>query len=291
MRVLLTNNHLQHVGGTEKWVYSMARNMKERGIDVEVFTFMKGMTSQKLEEAGIRVVSSPGSEYDLSLINHNTCLAVCKKVRGPKVFTSHGPLHPLEFPMPGADFYVGVSEEIRATWIVRGFHLSVIRNGIDLEEFYPTANRNEKKHILSMCKNPVAGAIVAAAAEAQGVTFEGVHYLARPVWDMAQMIQRADVVFACGRSAYEALACGKTVVVYDDRTGRGPSADGILTKGNVDLIAQCNCSTRYNDLQWDQHDVERAISEAGTSPWARPWAEKNTDIVKTVDAYLSLIGE
>lgn len=286
MRILITNHHLQHVGGTEKWVYAMACELRARQHDVEVFTFMRGMTSEKLEEAGISVIDNPFGRYDLCMVNHGTCLAVVRaKCQGPVVFTSHGPHHPLEFPGPGADYYVGVSEEVRATHIQRGYDMQVIRNGIDLQEFCPGPVNDREPRVLSMCKGIDAGAIVEAAAHRCGLNFFGVHYLGKPAWDMAREIRYADLVFACGRSAYEALACGKTVVVFDHRSA-GLKADGLLTAENIGLVAQCNCSGRYGLLDWRMEDVERAMQEYAPSPWAREWAKCNVNIVEKADQYL-----
>lgn len=296
MKVLLTNHSLKGVGGSEKWTWTMAREFQRRGWEVEVFTFMLGETSSRLQEAGIPVVTqlSPGRESpaDLMLVNHNTCLAMVQPVSGFKIHTSHGPINALEIPAAGADAYVGVTPEVRAAHARLGFDLTVITNGIDLEEFCSTlamAGEVGIPRVMSMCKSDIARAMVAVAATNQGLPFDYIQYQRRPVWDTASLMRQADIVVGCGRTAYEALSCGKAVLVFDcrDKT-RGPSADGWLTEENIEVCYQQNCATRCNDLRWDVDDLERALHEYRFTTWQRPWAEKNCNVRDKVDQYLAL---
>ena len=83
MKILLTNNHLAQLGGSETWTYTMAKELQRMGYEVGVFTHEKGVVSDML---GDLMDYSP-SGYDLALINHNSCLGVDAKF---KIFTSHG---------------------------------------------------------------------------------------------------------------------------------------------------------------------------------------------------------
>ena len=67
MKILLTNNHLSQLGGTETWVYTMAQELKRRGY--------QGVYKRKdISELLKDLIDDEPKGYDLALINHNTCL-------------------------------------------------------------------------------------------------------------------------------------------------------------------------------------------------------------------------
>ena len=308
MRILLTNHSLQFVGGTEKWTHAMALEMMRRGHEVEVFCLVGGMTSSMMLSEGITVRMTMGSGYDLAMINHNTCLGMANRIDCPKIYTTHGPLNPLEMPAGGADAYVGVSEELKH-WYKQFLDrdLTVITNGVDLEKFYPKEPDKESyisihgydqldtnksgPRVLSMCKIPLAGAMVAEACRLQHLPFEGIHYISNPVWDTAELIQRHDIVVGVGRTAVEALACGKYVIAFDARAETGVQADGVLTPENIDLCRERNISTRTFKEQWTVEDIEKALYLYKKDDWGRAWAERNADIKDKAQQYLDLAEE
>lgn len=299
MKILLTNHSLQAVGGTEKWVYAMARELQRRQHEVEVFTFLKGVTSERLAACGIPVRTDVGTGYDLALVNHGTCLCMVHHLPAVKLFTSHGPRHPLEVPSLGADGYVAVSPEVRAQHAALGIDCRVIYNGIDLEEFGPTEDRWEpgRPSLLAACKMSLAQGLVGEACRRADVHFDTVHYVSAPEWDMARRMQAVDWVVGCGRTAYEALACNKAVLVFDSRGKAGPRADGWLEVGNVDLIRQKNCSTRTHAWPWDIEGLVAALLEmrrrweAPPPHWMRAWAERQADVRQKADEYLAYYEE
>ena len=293
MRILMTNHSLQYIGGTEKWTHAMAAELLRRGHDVDVFTFMSGIASDHIEQLGARVVTEvPTGAYDLILANHNTCQAATAAVLGYRIYTSHGPRHPLEIPQPGAQAYVGVSAEVRAALAIRGITAQVITNGVDLMQFCPDRDRpdpdDHDPRVLAVCKNSGASALVAGACRGLGLELAGAHYLEHPVWDMAQLMRWADVVVGCGRSAIEALACGCSVYVMDARSEGSPQADGWLTAANVEHLRQCNFSTRAYGRARDQESIARDLATIPSAEWAREWAIINADIVTKARAYLDL---
>jgi hypothetical protein len=292
MKILLTNHSLQHVGGTEKWTYAMAEELHGRGHEVTVYTFIKGITSDQLEEF-CEVITEPAGEYDLILVNHNTCLGMVQEIVGYKIYTAHGPAHRLEMPVMGADRYVTVSREAQARWMAEGFQCEVITNGINLKEFYSTPSTFEKiPRVLSMCKSPLAGQMVKDACKMLGYPCYDVHYTDKPEWDTATLMRNADVVVGCGRTAYEALACGRQVLVFDwRRQHEGPRTDGWLRRDNIDEVRQFNCSTRCYSLHWYLNDLKQALEGYKPSSWGIEWAAENADIRHKVDQYLALIGD
>ena len=82
----------------------------------------------------------PSGHYDLGILNHSNCLTHLRNMNIDRiVFTSHGVIPQPEWPVDGADVYVGVSEEVVADMNNRfGIDGVVIRNPIDTERFKPT---------------------------------------------------------------------------------------------------------------------------------------------------------
>lgn len=294
MKILLANYWLHNVGGTEKWTYAMACEMKRRGHDVTVFTLKTGITSDKIEEEGIEVIKTVpiGEKYDLQMINHNVCLRLLSGIPGYKVYTSHGPQHPLEEPDTGAHRYVAVSAEVRARYA--HFNPVVIENGIDLTEFCPGPSdiTDGKPVCLSMAKAGKATEMIEEACKRLGYVMMSVHYLDDPVWNMAPMIQAADFVIASGRSAYEALACDKRVFQFDWRDPRGgPLSDGWLTPYNIDYLRFFNCAGRGHAYGYDVEDLVEQLPWSQFGSWGRAWAQQKADIRQKAQSYLNLLEE
>ena len=174
MRVLITNATMSQIGGTQTWVRTMAAEYKRRGHDVDIYAF----------DGGVR----PEISYDLMLINHNVCLGALCGTQGTKVFTSHGPHHPLEQPVWGADRYVAVSEEVVES--SKRFNPEIIRNPIDLEKFTPDDEGAYVADVLVMCKNWKASKQAQRACYDAGLSFSVAHYQESPVTDVCAAINR-----------------------------------------------------------------------------------------------------
>lgn len=289
MRILLANFFLRDIGGTEKWTYAMAQELQRQGHDVEVFTCALGVTAEKIAELDIPVMARVpmGREYDLQLINHNRCLGLLERVPGLKVYTCHGPQHPLEMPISGAHEYVGVSEEVRATYAP--FISRVVHNGVNLEEFSRFRVYRLAPRVLSMAKAAKANAMVEEACKRVGYDFTSRHYLEEPEWDVASMMHDAEIVVGAGRTAYEALAAGCEVLQFDWRDQRGGTlADGWLTPSNVDYLRYFNCAGRGMAMKWEVDDIALALKNYTPMQWGAEWARGNADIRDKATQYLEI---
>lgn len=283
-RVLIATNHLNRLGGSETWTYTMAKELERRGYEVDVFTLLEGEVSEKLS-----TVKHPRGEYDLVLINHNTCLARLKDVKGKKIFTSHGVFPELEQPIEGADKYVAISEEVQDHLKVKGFESTVIRNGIDCERFKPKKKLNKKpKRVLCMCQGEEARENVRKACDELGIEVDDT---ATRIWDVEKKINDADIVFTLGRGAYEAMACGRAVIVYDSRVySPTKTADGIVTRKNAKEIAKNNFSGRRYKIRWTVEDIKKEIKKYKPEMGAdnRKIAIESFNIKKQVEKYINL---
>ncbi|RKY72372.1 MAG: hypothetical protein DRP97_00745 [Candidatus Latescibacterota bacterium] len=82
----------------------------------------------------------------------------------------------------------------------------------------------------------------------------------RPTKDIIDIINSSEVVVAIGRSALEAMACGKPVVIAGRRTGPfGGSFGGIISKDNVPEIKKYNFSGRNSSEVTSPENIAEAI--------------------------------
>src|SRR5690606_19581330 len=110
-KILIATNHLESVGGSELYTYDLIKALSElAGIEVEYFTFDKGLISDKIE-GELKIPFMSKKKYDLIFANHNTTVRELFS-RAPIIQICHGVLPELEQPSPLADFHVSISEEV-----------------------------------------------------------------------------------------------------------------------------------------------------------------------------------
>ena len=292
-RVLLANQFLKNLAGTETFIYTFGKELERRGYKVDVFTFEPGQLSDQFFTITPKSKNKLRKEYDYIFINHNTCLDYLKDVRGVKIFTSHGIYLKLEQAKEGADFYVGISQEVRDHLIDNGFDTEVIHNGIDCERFKPRKPIHKKlKRVLSICKDldenfNDANNVIEEACNKLGIEF----MKARDVWDLENKMNEVDLVVSLGRGAYEAMACGRAVLVFDKRHYMKESkGDGIVTKDNIDEILKNNFSGRRYNIKFDIDSLVNELQKYDQSmgDFNREYALEHFNIKKQVDKYFEL---
>jgi hypothetical protein len=274
MKVLLTNNQLAQLSGTETWLITMARELARRH-EVFVFTHEKGYAAGLLAE----FVTDTPPHCDLALINHNTCLHVKATV---KICTSHGIYHPLERPLPGSDLHVAVSEEIARTFGIE----TIIRNPIDTSEFRSRADIGEAPRKALAIVSPPALEKVREACSALDIE---VLTPRRDAYDSADLINQADIVFSLGRGALEAMSCGRAVIVYDERSyTRG--SEGYLSD---QCVRECNYSGRYFGREFHVAALMEEIKKYRREDGARnrAYIEQEHAVERVVDRYLTVASD
>lgn len=285
MKILVCTNHLDRLGGSETWTYTMVTTLRKLGHDVDVFTFQPGIVSEAL--GGVK--ETLDMSYNLILVNHTTCMNFLDTVRikGKRVMTCHGIFPEMEQPVSGAQEYVAISEEVQEHLAKLGFPSVVIRNGIDCERFKPKEYVGPLKRVLSLCQGDEAVWMIAEACKRLEIEF--VHHVER-VFNIEDEINKAEIVFSLGRGVYETMACGRVPIVFDTR-GYTPSyADGMATSGNIADLVKNNCSGRRFKKTWTVEDVVKEIGlykpEMGYEN--HNYAIKNFNAVLQAEAYLAL---
>ena len=168
--ILVANNHLNSVGGSETFTYAMIESLISKGYSVEYFTFSKGITSDKIEyDLGVKFMSK--SRYDLILANHHPCVKFLS-IKGITIQTCHGVFPKLEYPSKFSDGYVSISEEIKQHIYKSGFKSELILNGINCERYTPISPLNHKlSSVLSLSQSSLANKKIEEACIKLGVKF------------------------------------------------------------------------------------------------------------------------
>ena len=310
MRILLTNHYMRDLNGSETWVQTMAMELIRRDHDVSIFTLSKGRAADLMPCPVF--TEAPSGPFDMIMVNHFTCLDAINDmdVEGLKVFTSHGPQHPLEQPRPGAHFYVAVSEEVQSNCWNKGFRASVIRNPIDLERFRPFIDVDSKgfnqiqgwEDVLSVVKD--AHWMVAEACQKAGLTFTIAHYQQSPIDDMSKVVPHHRIVVGGGRGILEALACN--CAAFSLNSIRAASERGIRVFGDgwvtapddcefdydISDFRKVNCSGRFTSQPWTVNTLAEALKEGVDrypQAWGRPYIQENNDVRKIADRYLAFV--
>ncbi|MFT4800823.1 MAG: glycosyltransferase involved in cell wall biosynthesis [Flavobacteriaceae bacterium] len=285
--ILVANNHLSNVGGSETFTYSLIEELVHRKeFDVEYFTFQKGVVSERIEkELGVKFRSK--KTYDLILASHNTCVDELFK-SGFVIQTCHGIFPILEQPSLKANGYVSISQEVQNHLSSLGFSSKIVLNGINLDRFKSkTSISKELQTVLSLCQSDEANRFIKKCCEHLNLKFLKANKFEDNIWEIEKLINNSDLVVGLGRSAYDAMSCGRPVIVYDNREYLGAIGDGYV-KNILGLSIQNNCSGRYFNNQFSEELFIRELKKYNykDGDFFREFALKELNISTNTDKYL-----
>lgn len=260
-QILVGINHLTQVGGSELYTYDLISELsKHEDIDVEFFAHHLGKFSNKLEK-DLEVSFMSQNKYDLILAAHNTTVKSLYH-KGPIIQICHGTTPELEQPSRYADFHVGITEEVCESLSNQGYENKLVLNGIDTNQKVPDRPINDKLQvILSLCQSEEANKLLARVCAAQNIEFICFDKLKNPTYNIEEEINKADMVIGIGRSIYDAMACGRPCVIFDDRYYNHNKADGYLYPHLFNEYIKNNCSGRYNNYKFNEEDILREIKK------------------------------
>ncbi len=256
-RILVACNHLFSVGGTELFTYYLIKALKDQYC-MEYFTHHPGEVSDKIaSDFGVGFKSR--HHYDLIIASHTTTVNYLYG-QGPIVQVCHGPIPELEQPSLVADRHIAVSEEVQKHLEQKGFEAEVVLNGVDLEVFYPKNPIGETpKTILSLCQSTEANEWLDEICQDLNIAFVAINKHENPVFDLADEINKADMVIGIGRSAYDAMACGRPCILFDNRVYNGPYGEGYLHPSTFQEFVRFNCSGRYSKKTFSKEGLKNEI--------------------------------
>ena len=268
MKILLTNHDLSLYAGTETFVYTLAIELQREGHEVVCFSPRLGAVAQRLVSAGVTVTADlAAAPDDVDVIHahhrYESLLARTRYPDRPMIFTGHGVLPWQEQPAVDAldaSRYVAVSEEVRDHLVARhrvpADQVVIVRNGIDLERFRArTPVSPEPRHALILSNYMPARqrAQVRRVCRAMGITVREAG-AGNALWAVEDEIARADLVFGLGRSALEAMASRRVVLVYDYNGG-----DGLVTPERFERLRRRNFSGRTHGRRFTDAELTAEI--------------------------------
>lgn len=292
MKILLATHYLDKTGGTESYTYALAMELKRLGHEVQHYAIVRGEVSALLSENKVPFMSC--DHYDLILANHTTVVKeICSL--GYTIQTCHGTIPELEQPSPFADAHVAVSEEVKANLKEFGFASIVIHNGIDCERFCPKKPVSPTlSTVLSLSQSETANDFIRGCCEKMGVKFMKCNKYTDNVWNIEDVICQADLVVGLGRSAYDAMACGRCALVYDFREYMNEFlGDGMLTPENFGKAMSHNCSGRASRLKYDEQSFIQEMQKYSPqlAAWSREYALEHLSIQNAAGKYLDYYKE
>lgn len=236
MRILLTNNTLDHHAGTEVYVRDVAQALLERGHDPLAYSRRLGHIARSLRRATVPVLDDLDcltQPPDVIHAQHHleAMTALARFPGTPAVYVCHGWLPDEEAPPrhPRIYRYVAVDKLVRQRLVDEcGIHSSKIRlhlNFVDLQRFAPREPLPQKPARALAFSNYIAednclSTLRRACAE-EGIELDTIGVAAgNPVTSPEDMLSEYDIVFAKGRAAMEAMSVGAAVVLCD-RAGLG----------------------------------------------------------------------
>lgn len=220
MRILMANHDMEYVGGTQVWLRHMYDVLSVEH-DVNVYVHRGSLP------AGMSPWL-PDSQYDLALINHYPAFRDLRRAHiAKRIVTCHGVIPSEEWPSPGADAYVSVSEAVQRHIPYRS---EVIGNPIDPARFAPTSSVNPTLTRVAFVSNRQGDArpLVEAARELLPEVEFRIVGMENGVADPETVYNWADLVIGIARTAMEALACGRNVIALDYL-----GMHGLVTKENL----------------------------------------------------------
>lgn len=327
LKILLGNNTLSLLAGSETWTYSLAVELKKLGHSVACFSPELGIIANHLQDEGIPCFSEINKgaisrfsfvleevvdhNYDVIIANHNHIVEYLRACfpKTPIISTIHGILHKdengnilPEHPAleSGVNEFVAVSEEVQE--ILKSeynIESTLIRNGFDIKKYNslrPVSSGTPKNFLINSNylsrHDPVTESIRQAAVH-YGATLSAIGINFVETADTTKAINDADVVFGMGRSVLEGVAAGRLGIVYG-RWGMG----GPITPGTVEQLRYYNFSGRNSGQELygtvTPEDIIKMVDEFYTQSifdWSKDYIAKEHNMVFVAEKYVQIARE
>lgn len=327
LKILLGNNTLSSLAGSERWTETLAKQLKKVGHIVECFSPELGIIATELEKAEIpsyKDIATSGIkpfslvlepprilEYDIIIANHNHIVDFLRKQfpQTPIISTIHGVLHfedykgkdgkpakAPEHPALTSDVgrFIAVSEEVQ-DMLRKDYSLDsvIIRNFFDVDHFRAERHISPDKPKVLLLNSNYTGKndkeiqVIREVAEHYGAKVIATGQNFTYATDMKKAIEDADVVFGMGRSVLEGVCAGRLGIVHG-RWGTG----GVICEENIDELRSCNFSGRNSGGK--MMTAEEIICEIDkhysdkTIGWGMNYIRQEHNVAFAADEYLRI---
>lgn len=280
LRVLITIRSLEAMGGLEVYVRDLARGLIQRGHQAVVYSTKLGEAARVLRSDTIPVTSDLDDiGAPPSVIHGNASLETMAALQRfpsvPAVFVCHGwwswsaaPPH-----FPRVRRYVAVDDTCRDRLLFQeGLpedRVSVLLNTVDLERFPrrgPLPARPSRALVFSNYANEMTHLdAVRRACDAANISLDVVGWSSgNPTEHPERVLGQYDLVFAKGKAALEAMACGAAVILCD-AMGMG----SMVTSESVASLRRVNFGARSLDRVVNAGDLRNEIDRYDAADAAR----------------------
>lgn len=251
MNILLANIDLVGYGGTESWIETMANALTILGHTIYITSDGFGPFSQQnLSQYKLVEINEIPHEIDFAIINHKPLLIKLRDKPFPKIYVSHGVFDDVGRCDIGANYYVCVSPEIQRLEEGLGFSCDIIGNPVNTSRFTnKTPIHDTLTNVLLLSKGlSLAKPVVQQACNHLGVAF--IHQ-EQEVFEVEDLINRADLVIGIGRCLIESMMCGRNVISADYRDWMtGFEGFGTIDETNFNEAWTSHYSGRKNPKQF-----------------------------------------
>lgn len=298
-KYLIGQNHLDTIGGSETYTYTLIKGLKEMGHEVELITGSNrlGVMSGRIIKEFNIIPNKLTYNYDLCLINHNSTIKKLKSLinnlSNEKIIQIiHGITPSLEQPYVDENLrYVVISNEIQ-DFLQNKYKLksNYISNFVDLNEFKFTEPSKTLKNVLSLSQSNTFNDMLKVICKKLELNIVTLNKFKNAKLNIVNDIINSDLVFSLGRGCYESMSCGKNVIIADHRPYQKSISDGILTKSNYDNYHYNNCSGRYNKLETTEELLINEINKYNyqNSLDLRKIAEDKLDMFKNIEKMINI---
>lgn len=321
LKILIGNNSLSMLAGSETWSRTLAIQLKKMGHVVEGFSPELGIISEQLEKEGIRCfnqISTSGVkpfsivleerhdfDYDVIIASHWHIIDFLRQEfpKTPIISTIHGIIHLLEDGISmapehpalnsGVNQFVAVSEEVQEK-LKKDYNIDslLIRNFFNFDKLEEMRKISEKPKQFLVNSNYVGKddaeiKIIREVANHYGAKLAAIGVNFAPAIDLWSAINDSDIVVGMGRSVLEGVAAGRLGIVH----GRWGTA-GVINESNVEEIRRCNFSGRNSGgklftseeliNQIDQYYNEKTIE------WGKNYIQREHNVVLAAEMFVQI---
>ena len=269
MKLLLATHRLEPLGGTETYLLTVAEHLGRLGHEAVLHAPALGQAAEVARARGLVVAEAAELERPDAVLAQDgaSSLELAERFpQVPQVFVAHSPVHDLQLPpqVPGlVHAAVALNDVVagRLRAMAAAPHVVRLRQPIDLRRFAVKAPPSTSLTHALVLGNYLRGerfAILEYALAELGVRLERRGRHGTPTERPEEAMARADLVVGHGRSAFEGMACGRPVLVYDQWGGDGlvdepryPAfeANGFAGTGGVEDPAGLQLETLRAELQ------------------------------------------
>jgi len=270
MKILITNNTLANLGGSEWVAIELAKTLTSRGHDVVACSSQIGEAGSLLRGMSVLTIPDPlDSPFKPDVIHGqhhlDTMRALCAFPEVPAIYYCHGYVPWVEDPPvhPRILYYAGmsssISKRICLLLALTDEKVRTVPNWVDLGRFRFVRNPAQKPqkallYLRGFDRNGWHASQLCQAFETMGIKLD----LWLPQGDTRApevALPEYDIVLASGRSAIEAMASGCAVLPISPS-----SCLDLVDLSNFDLFQSQNFSPKLSGGHFNAQAIMNAIS-------------------------------